>query len=419
VDDAPLDGQQPGTERPDAEHSVVLIEDDEGDAYLVRELLAEAAPDLRVEWFPALLPALTRLREPCLAVLVDLGLPTVHGVDAVRTLRAASPSTPLVVLTGLDDEASGVLALSAGAQDYLVKGAVGGRALVRALRYAAERRRADDAVLRLREAELLAAENTRLERGLLPIPLLLGAPLRHHSRYRPGRAQATLGGDFYDLVESEPGRVRALIGDVSGHGPDEAALGVSLRIAWRTLVLAGAPEERVLALLQDVLVSERRSEEVFATVATVELLLEAPGEPGQLSTRVAGHPPPLLLPRSESQKRCDATPLPHESGPPLGVVPSRNWPASTTAMPAGAGLLLFTDGLVEGHLPGGSDPGERLGVEGLIGLIGDLTGDPQKPATFAELPEELINAAETLNGEELADDVAVFLVERQDGTRRT
>ena len=86
------------------------------------------------------------------------------------------------VLTGRQDEHLGVVAVAEGAQDYLVKGQVDGVLLTRALRYAVERKRADENARRLREVELRQAESARLERGLLPQPLMdtdriAGAPL--------------------------------------------------------------------------------------------------------------------------------------------------------------------------------------------------------------------------------------------------
>ena len=72
---------------------------------------------------------------------------------------------------------------------------------------------------------------------------------------------------------------------------DEAALGVELRVAWRALVLAGVPDDEVLPALEQVLMSERRLQEIFATVATVRLDLAA----NRATVRLAGHPPPLLL----------------------------------------------------------------------------------------------------------------------------
>ena len=76
------------------------------------------------------------------------------------------------VLTGRSDEHLGVAAVAEGAQDYLVKGQVDGVLLTRSLRYAVERKRADENARRLREVELRQAESARLERGLLPQPLM-------------------------------------------------------------------------------------------------------------------------------------------------------------------------------------------------------------------------------------------------------
>jgi diguanylate cyclase (GGDEF)-like protein len=72
-------------------------------------------------------------------IVLDLGLPDGGGVEAIQRVQRAAPDVPLVVLTGLDDEAAAVEALHAGAQDYLIKGQMSTRSLVRALRYAFER----------------------------------------------------------------------------------------------------------------------------------------------------------------------------------------------------------------------------------------------------------------------------------------
>src|SRR4029077_10683178 len=74
-------------------------------------------------------------------VLLDLGLPDAHGLDTVRQVHAVAPTVPLIVLTGLDDEALAGEAMKEGAQDYLIKGQIENRALPRALRHAIERHR--------------------------------------------------------------------------------------------------------------------------------------------------------------------------------------------------------------------------------------------------------------------------------------
>lgn len=100
-----------------------------------------------------------------------------------------------------------------------------------------QRKEIERANAALGESLMRAEENARLERGLLPTPLLRTDDLKVTTRYRPGRDQALLGGDFYDVVQTEDGTVHVVIGDVSGHGAAEAALGVCLRVAWRSFVL--------------------------------------------------------------------------------------------------------------------------------------------------------------------------------------
>src|SRR3546814_15955575 len=108
------------------------------------------------------------------------------------------------------------------------------------------------------------------------------------SRYRPGAGSAVLGGDFFDTVETEDGSIRMVIGDVSGHGPEEAALGVCLRIAWRTLVLAGRPDDEVLPGLDAVLRAERQADP-FCTVCDVTVSPDR----RHVRTRLTGPPPPV------------------------------------------------------------------------------------------------------------------------------
>jgi serine phosphatase RsbU (regulator of sigma subunit) len=373
---------------------VLLIEDDPGDAFLVQELLVEAraSVDLKVATSMAgarpLLPSVD-------CVLLDLGLPDASGLSGLRELLDEAAGAAVCVLTGLEDEHLGVAAVGEGAQDYLVKGQVDGVLLTRALRYAVERKRADENARRLREAELRQAESARLERGLLPQPLIDPSTAGLVSFYRPGRRRALLGGDFYDVVEISPGRLQLLVGDVCGHGVEEAALGVTLRVAWRALVLARVADDAVLPALEQVLISERRSDELFVTVAMVSVDVPA----GRATVRLAGHPPPLLLTDGR------AVPCEVDSGLVLGVLPGMTCPATEIGLPGSDwGLLTYTDGLIEGL---GGDTHDRLGIEGLCGM---LTGYRDSVATPHELPRWLVGQAELRNGEPLADDVAMLLL---------
>ncbi|MDP9397810.1 MAG: SpoIIE family protein phosphatase [Actinomycetota bacterium] len=379
----------------------LLVEDDDGDAFLVQDLLEETAAPVELVRARTLAEATSELSSVS-CVLLDLGLPDTDGLSAVQKVRELAPHAAVLVLTVLADEHLGVAAVAAGAQDYLVKGSVAGDLLVRSIRYAVERQRADESLRRLQESELRAEENARLERGLLPTPLTSDPALSCVTRYRPGRRRALLGGDFYDVLEDEGGALHVLIGDVAGHGPDQAALGVCLRIAWRTLVLAGLPPERILPILDDVLVRERGGDEVFATVCT--LTVPQPRRTARL--HLGGHPAPVLLGAPPVQ-------LPDELvGPALGVVPGVVWGSVDVPLPDRWRLLLFTDGLIEGY-SGGAGP-DRLGVEGLTGLLEEA--DQRHAAQPGEFVDAVLDAVERQHGGELTDDVALVLVTCEPGT---
>jgi len=129
---------------------VLVVEDNADDAVLVeRALDATRRPFVR-EAATRLSAALNRLARGGIdVVLLDLGLPDADGFDGVNRIAAQHPFVPVVVLTGLEDEDVGLKAVQAGAQDYLVKGSLEPRLLDRSLRYAIERKRAEQALARL------------------------------------------------------------------------------------------------------------------------------------------------------------------------------------------------------------------------------------------------------------------------------
>src|SRR3954467_11290314 len=220
---------------------ILLVEDDDGDALLVEELLDISGAHVEITRAPTLADARRADLAEIDCVLLDLDLPDAQGLAGLHRLKTDRPDLVVLVLTGLDDERRGNEAVGAGAQDYLVKGQIDGQGLPRAVRYAVERLRAEEARQQLELARVHAEENSRLERGLLPAPLVSDPELVLTAHYRPGRGgglpggdpglllpahcrpgrrRALLGGDFYDAVQVADGTVHAVIGDVSGHGPD-------------------------------------------------------------------------------------------------------------------------------------------------------------------------------------------------------
>ncbi|MEU3659178.1 fused response regulator/phosphatase [Streptomyces sp. NPDC032940] len=388
--------------------TLLLIEDDPAGSPIVPDLLDQAGKPIRVRTARNLTEAERLLTDDVHCILLDLALsaPARSGdgegdddeLAVLKHVLEMAPRHAVLALTSSSDAERGAEAVAVGAQDYLFRDELDGRLLSRAIRYAVERKRSDSAERRLAEGRLRAQENARLERGLLPTPLLDGSPLRFAARYRPGRSRALLGGDFYDVVRTPDGTVHAMIGDVCGHGPDEAALGVELRIAWRALTLAGLCGDELLGTLQQVLEHERSDDEIFATLCTVDIAPDG----RRAGLCLAGHPAPLI-----AGPGMPARLLPYDNnGPALGLLPGARWPRMQVELGAEWSLMLYTDGLIEGHIGEGR---ERLGQDGMVEMVRRRFADGLRGE---ELIQTAVNEVRDLNGGELTDDVAVLLLDR-------
>ncbi|MBE9005034.1 response regulator [Fortiea sp. LEGE XX443] len=141
---------------------VLLVEDNPGDVFLLQELLKEVNT-VKVELQPVerLSEALNLLTHHSFdLILLDLSLPDSQGIETFVSANHQAQATPIIVLTGLDDETLALRAMQEGAQDYLVKGQVTGDLLVRSMRYAIERQRAEDALRQSEERFRVALKNS-------------------------------------------------------------------------------------------------------------------------------------------------------------------------------------------------------------------------------------------------------------------
>jgi PAS domain S-box-containing protein len=143
---------------------ILLVEDNSLDVRLLREMLNQQGPGK----FALIEVGFMREAESHLAtntvdvILLDLGLPDAQGLEAVQRAHAAAPHIPLVVLTGCDDELMADKALQEGAQDFLVKGKIETPELLRAIRYATQRMKAE-VEMRKAQQEAEAASSVRDE----------------------------------------------------------------------------------------------------------------------------------------------------------------------------------------------------------------------------------------------------------------
>ncbi|MCM3661820.1 SpoIIE family protein phosphatase [Georgenia satyanarayanai] len=347
---------------------LLLVEDDDGDAVLVEELLHDAGIDTDVTRAWSLEAALDALVMPVDCILLDLGLPDASGLDALLQLRSAS-SAAVVVLTGLDDADRGLEAVGAGADDYLVKGTVGGEALGRALRYAVERRRGDHEKRNEEERRAHVEAVSSLASALRPSPRLSGAPVRVLVRSNDG---GPLSPHLCDVVERPDGSVLSVTGTAAGSGPAAAALAVNVRAAFRALALSELPVPEVLTVLDRLAAAH----EGVVNAVVVEL---APGS-REAVCHLAGHHAPLLL-------SADAVPLSAagDRGAPLGAGPGAR-PVVRTHLRAQDRLLVLHTAVLD-QAANAAPEGSSLGT--VLEAASRGTGDD---AALADTVERAVRA---------------------------
>jgi signal transduction histidine kinase len=186
--------------------TLLIIEDNPGDARLLREMLREDGAYTA----ELILAGTMGEAEKCLAenmidiILLDLGLPDAEGLAAIRRTRAAAPGIALVVLTGMDDEALAAQSLQEGAQDYLIKGQIETRGLLRALRYATERKRLE----RLKD-EFVSTVSHELRTPLTSISGSLGLLMGKAAGILPEPARRLL-----EIAHTNSQRLVRLINDI-------------------------------------------------------------------------------------------------------------------------------------------------------------------------------------------------------------
>jgi Stage II sporulation protein E (SpoIIE) len=230
----------------------------------------------------------------------------------------------------------------------------------------------------------------RLQLSLLPdvVPDVAGADVA--VRYRPGTKGLEVGGDWYDVVDLGDGRAGVCVGDIVGRGLNAAVVMGRLRSALSALAVTGAGPAGVLRGLERFV--QHTDATGFATVAYAEVDPCA----GRMRYGCAGHPPPLVV-----GPDGDATFLDEARGTPLGTFADLNYDEAEATLPAGAVLVLYTDGLVERR----DEPIDRS-LERLRVLAAGHAGE-----SAGELADALLGAFAGAP----ADDVAVLCLRVRDG----
>ncbi|MFI6009559.1 SpoIIE family protein phosphatase [Streptomyces sp. NPDC051243] len=227
----------------------------------------------------------------------------------------------------------------------------------------------------------------QLQRALLPRTLVAPPGLDVAARYLPSGHGIDVGGDFYDLLRLDDTSAAAVIGDVEGHSTAAAVLMGQVRTAIHAHATAGAAPDQVLARTNRLLADLDSELLVTCLYAHVDLAHHA------LTIAGAGHVPPLLRPAPGRAHTLDLDP-----GPPLGADTHARCPVTSTTLPAGAVLALYTDGLVE-----------RPGTD-ILRTTADLADHLAKADVhdLEQLIDSLVDHAWPTGGQ--TDDMAVLLL---------
>lgn len=387
---------------------VLLVEDNPADAHLLREVLKEVtSTKLKLTHVSSLTAALERHRaEHFDVVLLDLGLPESVGLETFITFHQQAPRVPTIVLSGLSDEEMAVNTVNRGAQDYLVKGRVDSDLLVRAIRYAIERKRVEEA-LRLQNEQL--QEDLRLARefqlALLPrqYPCFPGdastdrTPLRFFHLYRPSSG---VSGDFFDVFALSDTQAGVFICDVMGHGVRSALITALTRGLLEQHKPMAADPGRFLGVINDSLVSVLQHSGVTMFVTAFYMVVDISESTVRFAT--AGHPSPLMLHRATStvERIYEGN---EPTGAVLGLLPGAKYRTIERPFTSGEGILLYTDGIREAA----SEDGEEFGRDRIV----EVVREHLKPSANDMLKDLTEAALEFSSSSSFEDDICLVEVE--------
>ncbi len=214
--------------------------------------------------------------------------------------------------------------------------------------------------------------------------------------YHAASGVSCVGGDFYDVIPLEAGRLGVMIGDVSGHGTEAAGLTSLVKSAIRSEALRLPSPQSVMDRANELVLHGAESNEfVSAFYALID------SATGHMSYSLAGHPPPVIL-------RANGVPslLPDDGGV-LGVMGAMRYENHDAHLDVGDLLVMYTDGLVDARSP----RGEMFGADRLLHACAQVAGE-----SAATVPESLFMSAFSFAEGRLADDIAIVALRRTEAT---
>lgn len=366
---------------------ILLVEDNLGDARLIREALSET------EKLDSTIKHVTLMKdmEKCVSsekydlIILDLTLPDATGIETVRRTSELASESAIIVLTGINDENLAVKAVQEGAQDYLVKGQADVRVLEKVILYALERNQARIriSVLRdeLKRALLEIDEELEISASIQRKIIEQEIPDYWKKRISIYYAFAKkIGGDLYDIIQLDDKNTAFVIADGSGHSVHAAFLSIMFKLALKHQIpRATGPKELIENInneLQPYFLNN-----MFFTTFTAWVNLDTM----TLTYSAAGHPSQYLV----SPKKKKLIRLKNK-GIPLCINIDTNYEESNVKIEYGDKLILFTDGIFECF----NDCGEKFGEDRLRELLEQNMDLPPE-----DLKQKIVNKVESYNGE--------------------
>lgn len=376
-------------QKPDR-HVVLLVDDQLLIGEAVRRILAPHS-DVEYHFCQDPLKAVETARKVCPTVILqDLVMPGKDGLDLVVEFRADEQTreVPLIVLSSREEPVTKAEAFARGANDYLVKLPDPIEILARirhhsrGYRALLERNAAYDALA----GELAQASD--YVQSILPKPME-DPDIAARGAFIPS---ASLGGDFFGWSRLQDGRVVVFLIDVCGHGVGPALLSVSVSNALTTGSMGVDPASpaQVLERLNNAFpMTHHRGMYFTSWYAVIDL------KAGTLTWAGGGHPPALLVRAGGAVEELES------QGTPTGMIPDVPFTQDVVKVAAGDRLFIYSDGIVELLLPGGT-----------VGTHSEFRSFVAREAIGARDPIErmLAHARERQGGPHFADDVSIVEV---------
>jgi serine phosphatase RsbU (regulator of sigma subunit) len=238
----------------------------------------------------------------------------------------------------------------------------------------------------------LLEQHNLLQKALLPTELHATPGYLTATRFVPGAAGKYIGGDFYDVFETEDGKTALLVGDVTGKGVEAASLAVAVRSSIRAFGYDLGSPDKALTHANAVTYAQSQFNERFATV----FLAILDPKTGQFAYASAGHPPSMVL-RADGRVEALGT-----GQLPVGVDGQTEYKSSESQLYPGDKLVMYTDGISESH-SGSLMYGEE-GVRATLEKCRDCVPD--------EVLDRMFRAALDIAVNNLEDDAAVIIIGR-------